>query len=94
MTRRAHSASWAIVSVALAVVALVICVVSIVEAGQVAPVFSWPVPQGADVVLTKQQYELALTAQLVGRIAAAVAVVLGLAAVLLSLRARDPSRFR
>jgi len=33
-------------------VALVVCVVSLVEAGQVAPVFSWAAPRGTELVLT------------------------------------------
>lgn len=83
-----------IVAVALAVVAVVICVVSTVKAGQVAPVFFWPAAQGADVVLTKQQYEMALTAQQVGRIAAFAAIIFALAAVLLSFQARNALRDR
>lgn len=59
-----------------------------------APVFFWPAPEGADVVLTKQQYELALAARQVGRIAASAALILALAAVLLSFRERNASRDR
>lgn len=56
--------------------------------------FFWPTTHGADVVLTKEQYKLALTAQQAGRIAASAAIILALAAVLLSLRARNVSRDR
>jgi ABC-type sugar transport system permease subunit len=79
---------------ALSAVALVICVVATVKAGQVAPVFFWPTAEGADVVLTKRQYELGLAARQVGRLAAAAAVVLALAAITLTYRARKASRVR
>lgn len=73
---------------------VVFCVVSTVDADQVAPVFFWPTPQRADLVLTKEQYELALTAQQAGPIAASAAIILALTALLLSLRARNVSRDR
>lgn len=94
MTRRTGSRRWAIVSIALFAVALVICVAATVKAGHVAPVFSWPTPEGTDVVLTKRQYELALAARQVGRLAAAAAVVLALAAITLASQARKASRVR
>jgi len=94
MTRRTAARRWAIALIALSAVALVICVGATVEAGQVAPVFFWPTPEGTDVVLTKRQYESALAARQVGRLAAAAAVVLALAAVTLTHRARRASRVR
>ena len=94
MTGRTASLRWAIALIALSVVALVICVGATVEAGQVAPVFSWPTAEGSDVVMTKRQYESALAAQQVGRLAAAAAVVLALAAITLTHRARRASRVR
>lgn len=63
-----------------------------VKAGQVAPVFSWPVSDGAGVVLVKQQYELALAAQRVGRLAAVAAVVLVLVGITAASRARRAPR--
>ncbi len=94
MTRRTASLRWAIALIALSVVALVIFVGATVEAGQVAPVFSWPTAEDSDVVLTKRQYKSALAAQQVGRLAAAAAVVLALAAITLTHRARRASRVR
>lgn len=66
MTRRPAPRWWAIALIALSAVALVICVGATVEAGQVAPGFFWPTPEGSDVVLTKRQYESALAARQVG----------------------------
>ena len=94
MTRRQLSRRWVAALTALAGVAVVICVLATVEAGPVAPVFFWRPSDGADVVLTKQQYESALTAQQVGRLAAAAAVVLALAVIALTFRARKAPRAR
>ena len=93
MTRRQLSRRWVAALTALAGVAVVICVLATVEAGPVAPVFFWRPSEGADVLLTKQQYEWALTAQQVGRLAAA-AVVLALAVIVLAFRARTAARVR
>lgn len=86
------------VAVALGVVAVLaaaVCVVAAVTAGYAAPVFPSLVPEGVDIVQTRQQYETQLLAQRVGRAAFGVAVVTataGLFAVVTSLLVRRPAR--
>ena len=78
----------------LIVVALVVCAVATVQAGQVAPVFLWPWQPDTETVLTRQQYESALMAQHVGRVAAVVALGLCLAAAPLTYLRRKHTRLR
>ena len=94
MTDRSLVDRWTFVLCGLAVVALVVCVVSTVSAGALAPVFFWSVPEGTEIVTTKEQYESVLVTQLVGRIAAAGTVVLGLGALVLVLVSRRAGRAR
>lgn len=66
------------VFVALTVVALIVCAVASVKAGWLTPVFFWPVPEGTDVVQTKEQYESSMSARGLGRVAAVVTLICGL----------------
>lgn len=90
-TGRSRSGRWAVVFVGLTVAALIVCAVATVKAGWLTPVFFWPVPEGTDVVQTKQQYESSISAQGLGRVAAVVTLLCGLGATVftyLSSRAR------
>jgi len=78
----------------LTVAALVVCAIATVRAGWLTPVFFWPVPEGTEIVLTKQQYEDSLNAQELGRVAAVVAVVFGLGAAGLTYLSRRARRAR
>lgn len=78
----------------LTVVALVVCAIATVKAGSLTPVFYWPVPEGTDIVQTKQQYEESVSAQGLGWVAAVVTLVLGLGAAVLTYLSRRGRRAR
>ena len=94
MTDRSLVNRWTLVLSGLGIVALVVCVVATVSAGALAPVFFWSVPEGTEIVTTKEQYESVLVIQLVGRIAAVGTFVLGLSALVLIHVSRRASRAR
>jgi len=78
----------------LTAAALVVCAVATVKAGWLTPVFVWPVPEGMEIVQTKQQYEAAVSAQGLGRVAAVVALALGLGAAVFTYLSRRARRAR
>jgi heme A synthase len=89
MTRPQLSNRWLVALGIVFAAALVVCAIATARADPFAPVFVSFLPEGTDIVVTKEQYDSAVTAQVVGRISAVVAFVAAAALVMTAVRRRS-----